>query len=185
MINIIGITGNIGSGKDTFGKMIQEILLRETKENWEIKKYAGHLKIITSLLLNIPLHLLEDRKIKEDIIGKEWGSMTVRKFMQLLGTDALRNKISQDIWVNSLFNYHHYQSRWIITDVRFDNEARKIIENQGVIIKIVRNTDTSLNAHESELGVSPDLVFKTVKNFGSLRLLETEAKKICKILLNK
>jgi hypothetical protein len=185
MINIIGITGIIGSGKDTFGKMIQESLAKNNKEEWEIKKYAGHLKIITSLLLNIPLHLLEDRKVKENIISNEWGTMTVRKFMQLLGTDALRDKVHQDIWVNSLFNYYNYHSRWIITDVRFDNEARKIIENQGIIIKIVRNQEVVDNKHISEEGISSNLIYKTVKNFGSLYTLKKEADKISKIILRK
>lgn len=89
---IIGITGKIGSGKDTAGQIIRWIQsshLRELWEddleyflsahagynhqtNWEIKKWADTLKDITCMILGCTREQLEDREFKESPLGEEW-----------------------------------------------------------------------------------------------------------------
>lgn len=75
--------------------------------------------------------------------------MTPRLFLQLLGTDCGREILHPNIWVNSLFSKfitspkensltQYYPSRWIITDVRFENEANIIKEKGGILIRIER-----------------------------------------------
>ena len=76
--------------------------------------------------------------------------MTPRLFMQLLGTDAGRNILHPDIWVNSTMNGYTQQLKlsddlldinkevkdsiqypnWIISDVRFPNEAKAIKDKE-------------------------------------------------------
>ena len=46
---IIGISGRIGSGKDTVGEIIQKLCLTNNGPKFEIKKYAGKLKQMASL----------------------------------------------------------------------------------------------------------------------------------------
>ena len=75
---IIGINGYAGSGKDTVGKLIQllncsnlgkEVYIQEVldkyednqwwveeQSGWEIRKWAGKLKQIGSLLTGIPIN---------------------------------------------------------------------------------------------------------------------------------
>ena len=65
---VIGVSGKIGSGKDTIGKIIQNL----TNDHWEIKKYADKLKVITCLLLGCTREQLEDRGFKEKELGEEW-----------------------------------------------------------------------------------------------------------------
>ena len=91
----------------------------------------------------------------------EWGSkpsdywldsqkvtMTVRKLIQLLGTECGRQIIHPNIWVNALFADYRKEvdfnnnlppnNNWIITDVRFPNELKAIEERGGFVIRVNR-----------------------------------------------
>ena len=103
---------------------------------------------------------LEDREFKEKELGEEWDGLTPRKLLQLLGTEAGRHIIHPNIWVNALFaDYvcddcgqqecptdeedtgqmiHRSFPDWIITDVRFPNEAQAIKDRGGILIRINR-----------------------------------------------
>jgi hypothetical protein len=92
---IISISGRIGSGKDTIGKIVQYLLYMSIEQkgryypydvfieeidtvnfhgsvNWEIKKFADKLKEIVCLLLGCTRAQLEDREFKEKELGEEW-----------------------------------------------------------------------------------------------------------------
>ena len=81
---------------------------------------------------------------------QSWGKLhkpTPRTLLQLLGTQCGRDIIHPDIWVNALFadfvnpvkmDDRRSKSKWIITDVRFPNEAKKIKEKGGILIRINR-----------------------------------------------
>ena len=94
---LIGISGKIGSGKDTVGKIIQYLVwksrvekgelplsvysfsyfARETsfgknQSNFEIKKFADKLKDMVCMLLGCTREQLEDREFKEKELGEEW-----------------------------------------------------------------------------------------------------------------
>lgn len=89
-INLIGISGKKGSGKNTTAFIIQHIIARlqgnstaswPEKEDaasltlwsgWEQKSFAHKLKEMVSLLTGIPVGLFEDQKFKEKPLGKEW-----------------------------------------------------------------------------------------------------------------
>ena len=166
---IIGINGKIGSGKDTIGKIIQYLtyphdiniqtyLEKEvngqfeikpsvhTIPNFEIKKFAGKLKQIASLLTGVSVEKFEDQDFKQKHMGFQW-QMTYREFLQKLGTDALRDGLHTDVWVNALFadykpestGYRYLYPQWIITDMRFPNELEAVEERDGITIRVVRN----------------------------------------------
>ena len=94
---IIGISGRIGSGKDTVGKIIQysvwksrvergelplsvysfsdfakETSFGKNQSNFEIKKFAGKLKDMVCMLIGCTREQLEDRDFKEKELGEEW-----------------------------------------------------------------------------------------------------------------
>ena len=121
---IIGISGYSGSGKDLVGSIIQEISLNK----WHIKKWAGKLKSIASILTGIPVENFEDQEFKKTLLGPEWGTvkdiplngvpvfadiqfnslMSVRDLLQKLGTDAIRDGLHTNAWVNALMaDYTH------------------------------------------------------------------------------
>lgn len=87
MKNLIGISGKIGSGKDTVGKIIQSIINGDHKEdtlkfiqnnydifnsNWKIKKFADKLKDIVCLLIGCTREELELHDFKNKELGEEW-----------------------------------------------------------------------------------------------------------------
>ena len=204
---IIGINGYSGSGKDTIGKLIQIITCKkipdgydleeliafyhvqhewwlEEESGWEIKKWAGKLKTIASMLTGIPESKFEDQEFKKTDLGKEWSypypgeyyddgapvmvAMSVRDFLQKLGTDGLRYGLHENTWVNALMSdyqkesYSGYvgdtrrdipESKWIITDTRFPNEAQAIKDAGGIVIRVDRPGVKAINDHPSETGL--------------------------------
>lgn len=225
---IIGISGRAGSGKDTLGSLI----VKEAGSMWEIKKFAGKLKQIASILTGIPVEKFEDQDFKETNLGEEWNQpmfglgkpevkkipMKVRTFLQLLGTEAMRFGLHGDTWVNALFadydgcpecgekenlhDNHEYgmghgdvidilcnecgsffkPANWIITDVRFKNEAKAIKDRGGVLIKVTRKKVPQLK-HESEVALDSyegfDYVFD---NDGTIEELAVRAKGLLMML---
>ena len=172
---IIGINGKISAGKDTVGTIIQGLLLTNKNKSSEIKRFAGKLKQIASLFTGIPIEKFEDQEFKKTNLNSKWDyndytggefidllSMSVREFLQKLGTDAIRNGLHQNAWVNALF-VDYKQSRrkiedeeyiteypnWIITDMRFPNEMNAIVERGGITIKVIR-PHGYINPHTDE-----------------------------------
>ena len=201
---IIGVNGKIGSGKDTVGKIAQCLMNHPKISNkdllWmiennvvaehtkcEIKKFAGKLKQIASLLTGVPVEKFEDQEFKKQEMPEEWWyknvydagwdkkwtketinypthtsteshivKTTYRQFLQNLGTEAMRDGLHTNVWVNALFadyktnaewfdeirgNYKEYPN-WIITDMRFPNEMEAVKERDGITIRVVRYPKT-------------------------------------------
>jgi hypothetical protein len=202
---IIGINGYAGSGKDTVGIIIQYIncinkgnlsiedVIKdyndhewwlEDQSGWEVRKFAGKLKDIASHLTGIDIEKFEDQEFKKTELGPEWSNMTVREFLQKLGTDALRMGLHDNIWVNALFadykliDYNDDEQphlpNWIITDVRFPNEAQAIKDKGGIIIRIDRPGISPINNHPSETGLDDwKFDYKIANVSGIFELKET------------
>lgn len=168
MIKLIGISGVKGSGKDTFAQIINEERIKEGKEPYRVMKFANALKTIASYILDIDVIRFEDPVFKTTSLGPEWKGMTIREFLQKLGTEVGRN-INEDIWVNILFNKKMEDEFVIITDVRFENEASEIINRGGMIVNIVsRATFEEKDKHPSEKMLPATLINEHIGNFGSL-----------------
>lgn len=147
---IIAISGRIGAGKDEVAKIIQNL---DPTNNWQIKKFAGPLKKITSILTGLSLEALEDQGVKATPLGEDWGNITPRFIFQKLGTEGVRDLIHPDAWVNSLFKDYTDGQNWIITDLRFPNEVKRCLRyKNSTLIKVVREIPKSTDApaHVSE-----------------------------------
>lgn len=79
-------------------------------------------------------------EVNYDILQKEVHKqdLTFRMLMQYVGTEAFRETIHPDAWVKALFSGYNADSKWIITDVRFKNEADRVKEEGGYVIRINR-----------------------------------------------
>ena len=202
---VLSISGKINSGKDTIGKIIQaldwyhngyknsvrnrytdiEFCIKVLNEEviqyseWRIKKFAGKLKQIVSMLTGIPIEELEKQEVKDMVLREEWNysfetvgnnvvssensniAYTIRSLLQRIGTEAMRNVIHPNVWVNALFSeykpinekvYHSFLNRtghladdseleypnWIITDTRFPNELEAVKNRGGITIRVDR-----------------------------------------------
>lgn len=92
--------------------------------------------------------------------------LTPRLILQLLGTECGRQIIHPNIWCTSLMAEYietpqnalkneeqHLEDKfpnWLITDVRFPNEASAIKSKGGIVIRIERPSLISTSTHESE-----------------------------------
>lgn len=212
---VIGISGRLGSGKDTVGKIIQylkcynvgDITIQDTlscsEHDWwleeqsglEVKKFAGKLKQIASLLTGVTVDKFEDQDFKKLDMNAEWG-MTYREFLQKLGTEAMREGLHTNVWVNALFadykiDYDSYAGEvvrdsypnWIITDMRFPNEMEAVEQRKGITIRVTRPDFLSFEAmlHPSETALDDAKFNYEIINDGSLEDLVEKVKHILTI----
>ena len=176
---IISITGKIGSGKDT----IADIIMQYTPyHDWEIKKFAGKLKVIAEILSGVPKINFEDQEFKKQDMGLEWG-MTYRDLLQRLGTEAMRNGLHENVWVNALFADYHFNieedeqmPNWLITDCRFPNELEAVKAHKGITIKVIRDSGNTIGTtHASETALDDYTEWDyVVDNNGSIEDLKTQ-----------
>lgn len=159
---------------------------------YNVMKFADSLKDITCLLLGCTREQLEDREFKEKELGEEWWcykgeqtnklfpyigaseatkklelvKLTPRLLLQLLGTEAGRNILHPNIWVNALMSKYKqkviqtvktYEEEpiaekaygvklgefpsWIITDMRFPNELKAVKDRGGITIRVNRELE--------------------------------------------
>jgi hypothetical protein len=212
---IIGVNGYSGSGKDTVGVIIQYLNCQDVKEltieeavknyeayqewleeqsGWEIRKFAGKLKDIASHLTGIDIEDFEDQDFKKTNLGREWWTtcdegyqpMTVREFLQKLGTDALRNGLHDNVWVNALMADYKLDEdgdlpNWVITDTRFPNEAKAIKDKGGIVIRIDRPFIKPINDHPSETGLDNWKFDYKIANISDLFSLKFTVENILKL----
>lgn len=140
--------------------------------------------------------------------------LTPRTLLQLLGTECGRNIIHPNIWINALFadidkelnaNPNYNKKGFIITDVRFPNEADAIKKHKGINIRIERNDyifdengkriiptkeyiNTNNKQHESETALDNYKFDYVINNNGTINNLVDKVKEILikenKLLIN-
>jgi len=191
---IIGISGKMGHGKDTVGKIIQDLY---PQYNFEIKKFADKVKQCASIVLNIPVEAFEDQNIKKKFLPEEWSydrveidnevkiveyfkeDMNIRTFLQLFATDACRNNVHENFWVNALFSDYTPDKNWIITDVRFMNEVIKILDkDNSFLLRVNRDIPIPENEHSSETQLDNYDFYYKIDNNGDIEELESKIKNL-------
>jgi dephospho-CoA kinase len=130
--------------------------------NFENKKFAGKLKKCAALMLGCSITDMESEEFKETVLGEEWWywtddkniipygeevpeeyklvMMTPRIFLQRLATDAVRNNLHPNAWINSTVCDYTPKKIWVVSDTRFHNEIQAIrnTDVSSVLIKVVR-----------------------------------------------
>ena len=115
--NLIGISGKMGAGKDTAGKIIQKL-----HPEFELKSFAHKVKVVCSILTGFPVGNFYDPGFKDSTLPEEWNHrirantgnnkgniifdkpLTVREMLQKVGTDCLRDNLHKNVWVNALLS---------------------------------------------------------------------------------
>jgi hypothetical protein len=140
-------------------------------------------------------------------MNPEWG-MTYREFLQRLGTEAMRDGLHTNVWVNALFadykpysvrgsSYEEHESNWIITDMRFPNEMEAVELREGITIRVERQAieqglklsaittvklnetmQEIINVHPSETALDGAEFDYTIENNGTLDELVEKVREI-------
>jgi len=120
----------------------------------------------------------------------------VRDFLQILGTDCLREQLFDNVHVAALFSEWKPQkmseynfSKWLITDLRFPNEFQAIKDRGGICVRVNRfETQTFYNPnvsfpdgipiHASERALDDYPFDYEITNKGSIEELIEEVRKM-------
>lgn len=179
--------------------------LFENSSDFLIKKFASKLKQICAILVGCKEEDFESQEFKNSYLPLPmWKhksgnfSLSYRQLLQKVATDCIRDLIHEDVWVNALMcdykrermkadlskheiiKHHTYiYPNWIISDLRFLNEAKAVKDNNGIIIKIERYAEVGEDLHISETELNKIKHDYLIENFGSISDLYNNVCRFC------
>lgn len=183
---LVGVCGKAGAGKDT----VADYLVN----NHSFKKIslADPIKRMVKDVFVLDDHTVYDRVAREQPLP-QWNDWSVRKLLQIIGTELFRGNIDDAVWVKSLF--YRVQSdpenNYVVPDVRFPNELNYLSENcpEFFTIKVIRDGyegNVGFKRHESEAyDLKTDYTFYNNGSFDDLYaqvdevLKKEEHEKVC------
>lgn len=168
---LIGLTGLAGTGKDT----VRQIL--ESEHGYHGLAFADPIRAMVQALFErsgIDLAYMTDRARKEVSIPELGASY--RQLVQTLGTEWGRG-IRSDFWVSSAKAYitsmTSKHAQFVLSDVRFLNEADMITRMGGQIWRVQRDSAEPVRPHISEQTVALIHAPIMIHNNGSIDDLRT------------
>lgn len=173
MSRIIGLGYQARSGKDSVGDYLAAY------HGFKKTAFAESLKEACRVIFH-----LDDRhlhgELKEEM--HPFWATTPRDILQRVGTEALRRGFDEDVWVKSahLRVKQAPTTNWVLTDVRFPNEAEAIKSWGGQVFCIDRPERPDLiatNKHASEVSMDAyDGWDGVISNVGTLNELYAAAR---------
>ena len=166
--NLIGLTGYAQSGKDTLASILVE------KYGYSRIAFADKIREflygINPMVACSPTGYLKDLV---NLVGwdKAKQEPQVRRLLQDLGISA-RDLIAEDVWVTAALGSVDKDQRIVVTDVRFENEAKTIKLMGGQIWRVKRPGVEAVNSHVSETQLDGYKVDQIFLNSGSIQDLE-------------
>lgn len=166
---LIGLTGRARSGKTTAAEHLARTYLLEQYA------FADPLRDGLMAIFNLdPTDFEGDRK--EQPLG--WLDCSPRQLMQSMGTEWARNTVHPDVWVKLAEQNLDYMTQaldavlgFVISDVRFENEADLIRRRGGTVVHIFRPDAQAVNPHISEAGVAAQKDDLMLTNYGTVEEL--------------
>lgn len=160
-LKLIGLAGAAGCGKDTVAQF-----LCDTHEFRQIA-LAEPIRKGIEVMFGIPYECLIDRALKEQPLDQLCGK-SPRQAMQTLGTEWGRYHLCLDIWLKVAQREIDYQRKIaaannlylngiVISDIRFEGEAKWLRDQGGIIWHIERpnNPYATFTRHLSEVPILP------------------------------
>ncbi|HWZ21745.1 MAG TPA: hypothetical protein VNW06_03780 [Cytophagaceae bacterium] len=181
----IALSGKAKTGKDTAAKLIRKVLRKKASvRNVSMVAFAEPIKSMVMFmfpkldkkLVFGPSELRS--KIIPGAFDKDGQPLTVRRALLDIGT-MLGRSYKDDVWLDcfdSRFDDLQYYEGVIVTDVRFRNEFDHLKKKGFYLIRVKRNTGTTIN-HSSEIDQEAikDSEFDfVIDNNGTLKYLEVQ-----------
>jgi hypothetical protein len=158
---IIGVTGYAQHGKDSLADMLVE------HEGYKKVAFAAALKQM-ALVLNPIISgdgtdeggLIVHVRLAPFVEANGWEAAKqlpeVRRFLQVLGTEAVRDILGTDSWLRALWNTMAVdpEQRYVISDVRFPNEEEFVhVRCDGMVFRVHRVNEDGTE-YDNGLGTS-------------------------------
>lgn len=167
---IIGLTGYARSGKDTVANIL-------------VSNY-GYTRVafadpIREILLAINPILESGHRLSSMVEDYGWdiakANPEVRRLLQTLGVGA-RTTLDKDIWITKALRTLSNGGNYVVTDVRFENEATMLKSLGGQLWRIKRTGIVAYNRHVSETEMDSYKVDQIFTNNGTIEDLELTVK---------
>jgi hypothetical protein len=211
---IIGLSGKKRHGKNLAATIIQLLIyaakkgydnrfvedcctdanldrdLIATNSGWEQVAFGHKIKRIASLVLGLPIKEIEFMKEYNHIFPTEWNDvgdnhMTMRTFLQKIGTEALRNTVHRDFWINALFSDYRLVSK-IEKETMITADATPIIHSThrykiaagripGLKVDVFTNEPTYSYNQVSEVETFPNWLITDVRFPNELEAIKNRA----------
>jgi hypothetical protein len=166
---IIGLCGYAQSGKDTAAAHLVE------SHGWARVAFADPLReMMLELNPVVPMETGVYLRLRRLVETSGWDEAKknpeVRRLLQALGTEAGRKVLGDDIWVDVAAKKIRklFPQNVVLTDVRFENEARMILGMKGRVIRIERPGVGAVNGHVSENGIPDRYISEVIVNGGGI-----------------
>ncbi len=176
---IIGVCGRKRHGKDTIGNILR------ARYGFQSCAFADPLKRVAMEIYGLTWNQCYGEAEDKESVDPRWG-LSARVILQKLGTDIARS-IHEETWIkNTLNNIQSAcagtgyivrddierkfvtrpngisETAWVITDLRFPNEAEAVQRIGGRVIRVVRpSLGIPTDEHPSETSV--DLVHPDIE----------------------
>lgn len=159
----VGLCGAATCGKNTAADAL-------TRRGWQPVAFADPLRamaIAVDPYVEIPgLEGVSFLRLSYVVDNLGWDHAKaypdVRRFLQRLGTDGVRNHLGTELWVQAAMARADAPS--VFTDVRFPNEAQAIRDAGGIVIRLYRPDADPVIGHVSEDAMNDWPVDVTIAN---------------------
>jgi hypothetical protein len=164
---IIGLVGYAQSGKDSVAKVLVE------RYGYTRLAFADNIR---GMLHDMNPLVKDQLRVKDVIAEYGWEQSKqlfpeVRDLLQRLGVSA-RTHLDELIWVAAVMGQIQDGKNYVITDVRFENEATVVKSLGGDLWRVKRPGIEAVNSHVSESQLDGYKVDKILSNGGTLEELE-------------
>jgi len=145
---IIGLSGYAQSGKDTVAKyLVDNHGFERVAFADPIRDLLYEINPIVSTVASEPMYLRGSVDRDGWEIAKK--APEVRRLLQVLGVGA-RKVIDEELWVTKALRTMSGDKNYVITDVRFQNEATTLRLSGAQIWRVERKGVDAVNSHVSE-----------------------------------
>jgi hypothetical protein len=166
-MELIGLSGYARSGKDEAAKvLVEEFGFRRVAFADKLKQFLYAL----NPMVDVEYEVIDDkalrrgtarkRRVQEVIDAFGWDGYKetqyldeVRGLLQRTGTEGGRETLWDSIWVDAALGFEGLDDKIVVTDCRFENEAKGVIDRGGQVWRVNRKGIGPANDHISEVGL--------------------------------
>lgn len=171
MPEIIGLVGYARSGKDSVAEVLAEYGFERISFADAIRNALYTLDPYVTGTSSLRVSQLVDT-LGWDVVKVQYPE--IRRLLQVFGTEVAREQWSDSFWVDLGFAQMKPEGRYVITDVRFPNEAEAVRQHGGELWRVDRPGIGPVNAHASDNFIAQIEVNAAVQNDKTLEDLRTE-----------